>query len=140
MKIASIMIVLSLLCSPVYATTCPQPVMLLEKGQDAPCKGFFFSPEKEKEVRIKTISYEEIMEMTKLHIQKQEILKEQLLLTTKEAKKERQKAELWRVRAETSTERLIENEDRFWMRDGFFFGSGIAMTVLSAWAVGQDSK
>lgn len=128
-----------LVIPPAYGQ-CPKPVSVLNKGDEAPCKGFLFSPEKESEIRETNMKYRLLMEETKLHIQRSELWKNQAELSDKIAEKEAQKAELWRGKAYEMTEKYMEAEDNRGKRDLFFLIGGVILTVAAGYAVGQASK
>lgn len=117
-----------------------KPVTPLELGEAAPCRGYLFTPEKELELRIKNEDYKLLMEQTKLYIQQIDLYKRELGTTEKIVDKEREKAELWRHAAESATEKYVKLEESRTTRDWVFLVSGIGLTVLSGWAIGQAAK
>lgn len=120
--------------------TCTTSVTLLSEGAPAPCRGFLFTPEKELELRIMSKDYD--------------LLKQDLELKTKTIDRlakinknsediinlEASKAELWRVRAEDSTKKLVESESGRQQRDLLWMLAGVLLTVGAGYAVGQAGK
>jgi hypothetical protein len=116
---------------------CVKPVMALEQGAPAPCKGFLFSPQKELEVRLMT--------------REVELLKSEAealnLIVDKYSKKDVEynkiidlhisRTELWKTKAEDITLKYVTIEEKRTKRDFGFILVGIGLTVLSAWALGQ---
>lgn len=116
------------------------PVTPLNAGDAAPCQGFLFTPAKELQLRLMNEDYKYLKEQTDLYIQQKELYKKELETTQQIADKEAQKAELWRHQAEDSTQKLTQMQDRQGYRDWAFLLSGIALTTLAAWSVGQAHK
>lgn len=119
---------------------CPKPVITLQLGQQAPCKGFLFSPEKEQELRLLKEDHKilELKEETYLDLLTTHKENEKYLTTIND--KERKKAKLWRTTAEEVTLKYVNIEDGRGTRDIVFLGSGVLLTVLAAWSMGQISK
>lgn len=127
------------LSSPAYAD-CSKPVTFLDQNTPAPCRGYLFTPEKELEVRIMSKEFD--IQVTEL-AQDDEIIKK---LTKKNSDydailEEREKiSELWRAKAIDSTSKYIDSESNRQTRDMIFLGSGVLLTVLAGWALGQVHK
>lgn len=138
-KVIAAFLASCILTGPVFAQ-CPKPVTPLEKGEQAPCSGFLFSPEKEQELRIKNEQYKLLMEESKLYIQQIELYRKEVTVTDEIVKKERDKAEVWRKAAEDSTERYVKLEEARTTRDWMFLVAGVGLTVLAGWSVGQAAK
>ena len=138
-RIKAIIAILSLSTHLAYAE-CPKPVQSLQKGDLAPCKGFLFSPEKEQEVRQLDMDYKVLLEQSKLYIQKEKLLEEQLKFTEEIVDKEAKKSELWRSKAYEMTEKYMEAEDNRGKRDLLFLIGGVVLTVAAGWSIGQASK
>ena len=137
-------IIASILCSLLIhaqvSLGCDKPVTYVEEGKPAPCTGYIFSPEKEQEVRVM--------------VQENKLQKEEIILKTKKidllldsnkyleeiAIKEQQKAELWRNRAEDSTEKLVSAKSNRGTRDWLFLVGGVLLTVGAGIAIGQASN
>lgn len=119
---------------------CSKPVTLLEQSAPAPCRGYLFTPEKELEVRIMSKEFD--IQTSELS-QNDEIIKK---LTEKNKnydgilKEREQVSEMWRQKAIDSTSKYIESESGRQTRDMMFLGSGILLTVLAGWALGQVHK
>lgn len=122
------------------ALACPQPVTPLKKGEQAPCTGFLFSPEKELELRIRNEEYKLLLEQSNLYLQQKELFVKELATTEKIAEKEREKAEIWRKLAEESSLKYIESEEDRGFRDWLFLIAGVGLTVAAGYAVGAASK
>ena len=54
--------------------------------------------------------------------------------------RERKKVKLWRTTAEEVTLKYVDIEEGRGTRDIVFLGSGVLLTVLAAWSMGQISK
>lgn len=139
MRLLATILVGSLFSTQVQAQ-CEKPVTPLQKGEQAPCEGFLFSPEKELQLRKQNEEYKLLMEQTKLHIQQIELYKLQLETTATLIEKEQQKAELWRKAAEESTLKLVSSNEHKQSRDLLFILAGVGLTVAAGYAVGQVSK
>jgi len=138
MKEVLVIILSFMITTPSYS--CDKPVTYLKQGEITTCEGFLFSKEKELEVRVIVEDYESLKEATKLHINRSERLQEQVILSDKELDKERQRSDLWRQRAIESTEQLLNSQSSNSWRDFGFILSGIGLTVLSGWTIGQVAK
>lgn len=139
MKAIALILVSCIMTGPVLAQ-CPKPVIHLEKGEQAPCSGYLFSPQKELELRIKNEEYKVLLEQSKIYIQQTELYRKELEVTEQIINKEQAKTEVWRKAAEDSTARYIKLEEARTTRDWIFLVSGIGLTVLSGWAIGQAAK
>jgi len=139
-KFLTLLLVFSLILPIQSMADCPKPVTLLEEGTSAPCRGFLFTPQKELEVRLlnednKLLGKE--IEFKDIKIDK---LNKSLFESDKIYDLERQKTELWRLKAEDSTKKLIESEDGRGKRDLLFVILGVALTVGAGFAIGQAAK
>jgi hypothetical protein len=139
-KLAVLILSLSLaIPTPVYAK-CEKQVKLLNVGDKAPCRGFLFSPEKELDIRI-VIQESELQDKEIEYKDKKiKLLLKDLTVVDSIIDKERQKSELWRIRAEESTLKLVESEQGRGKRDFWFVVLGVALTVGAGYAVGQAAK
>jgi hypothetical protein len=128
------------LALPAQATDCSKPVTALEQGAPAPCKGYLFTPEKQKEVQLMNEDYA----LQKDEIQLKDLKIKSYVEDQKNADsiiaKEREQSELWRKRAEESTLLLTKKEDSQGRRDWLMVILGVAITVGAGFAVGQASK
>lgn len=136
-KIISIVIGASLTTS---AFADCQPVTPVNAGETAPCTGYIFTPEKERELRIMKEDYKALLEESKIWIQQNDMYKKEIEVTDQIVIKEQQKAELWRAAAETATEKYVKLEESRTTRDWIFLVSGVVLTVAAAWSMGQISK
>ena len=119
---------------------CQKPVTKLERGANAPCDGYLFSPKKEKEVA-------QLNENNKLTLEKLSIYEDLVSHYKKDNKlveeivtKERAKTELWRKAAEDSTKQLIESEGKRGKRDWLFFILGIFVTGAAAYTLDKIER
>src|SRR5690606_4199718 len=117
-----------------------KPVTTLEQGAPAPCRGYLFTPEKQKEVQLMNEDYnlvKEELELKNLKIKSyvQDQKDADFIIA-----KEREQSELWRKRAEESTLLLIKKEDSQGRRDWMMLLLGVVITVGAGYAVGQASK
>lgn len=137
-----ILVLILLLSMPLnsFSMECPTSVKLLEEGTPAPCRGFLFSPNKELEVRI--LKQEHTLQTLELeNIQKMlEKFKLKDLNYEEIIEKEQQKTELWRTKAEETTQKLIASESGRTTRDVLFIGLGILLTVGAGYAIGQVAR
>jgi len=138
MKRVLVIVLSFLLSEPSYG--CESPVKYLQKGELTTCEGFLFSKEKELEVREQIEDYKSLLETSELHIQLQERLREQVILSDLEAAKEREIADLWRTKAIESSTKLIELERSNTWRDFGLVLGGVGLTALAGWTIGQVSK
>ena len=135
-KLISIIVTWLILHSQI-SLGCVNPATQLKKGEEAPCTGILFSPEKEKEVRIKIQEHEVLEEQIRLQKVKIELLLSNEEYLNKIYKLEAEKAELWRIRAEESTEKLMSSAQNRGKRDWLFLITGVVLTVGAGYAVGQ---
>ncbi len=119
---------------------CVRPVSPITQGEQAPCTGFLFSPQKERELRLLNEEYQMLLEQSKLYIQQRDLYVKELKETDSIVEKERQKAELWRKVAEDTTLKYTEVQDNRGKRDWLFLATGVVLTVAAGWAVGQAGK
>lgn len=113
---------------------CAKPVTLLEQGASAPCRGYLFTPEEELQVRIikknSLLDQQEIEGLNNIvdRLQKKDSNNEAIL------KDKDQQIDLWKVRAEDSTLKLVKYDENKQTRDALLVGSGFLLAMLSAWA------
>ncbi len=122
-----------------YAS-CPNPVTSLEQGAQAPCRGFLFSPEKEKEVRLLKEDFKLLEQEVEIKNKKINIMLKDLTLSDSIIEKEREKGELWRITAEKSTLELVKVNENQGNRDLLMILLGVVVTVGAGYAVGQAAK
>lgn len=139
-KLLSLLLALSLAAPLEVRAECSKQVTLLEQGTPAPCKGFLFSPEKEQQVYLLNEKYKLIQQELDLKNQFIDRYKKDSALMDDILEKERQKSELWRTTAVQSTTQLIEVKENQGKRDMWMILTGVALTVLAGWSVGQASK
>ena len=126
------------ICIPITTLAeCPKPVTLLEQGAQAPCTGFLFSREKEKEVRLIVEDYKLLQEELEIKNKKIELTLKDLRLSDDIIQKEREKTELWRLTAEKSTLELVKLNESQGKRDIWMIILGIGLTVGAGYALGQ---
>lgn len=134
-----ISLVLSMaLTTPVWA--CEQNVKYLEKGQEAPCNGYLFSPKKELELRLLDTQYKYTLEELKLKDNQILLYKQKSEYSFRQIRLEQEKSELWRDLAEKNTLTLVSLQEDRGKRDWLFFVGGILATVGAGWAIGQAAK
>ena len=119
---------------------CAKPVQSLTEGQAAPCTGYLFSPEKELEVRIAVEDNKLVAQQLEAKDKKLKLLLQDVDDVEKITAKEREKAELWRKMAESSTLKLVEAQESSKKRDFWHVVMGVGLTVLAGWSIGQASK
>ncbi len=127
------------LALPAHAD-CSKPVLPLDQGAPAPCKGFLFSPDQEQKVYLLD--------------QNNKLLQQQLdgnkALVNSYSKSlsdfkividdEQRKSELWRKAAEDSTQKLVSVQENTGKRDFLAVLLGVVLTIGAGWAVGQAHK
>lgn len=130
------LLVLSLLFSNLsFAddTTCKDAVVFLKKGEPAPCTGYHFSPEAEKNASKAFDDakyYKELSDLlhskNELYLKQINILDQRLMLYVKSTNE---------LAEEVTRKR---NED-FWQKT-IYFGLGVAVTGLSVYATKELTK
>lgn len=115
------------------ADSCSEAVVLLKKGEPAPCTGFLFSPDAEKNASKAFDDakyYKELSELlhnkNDLYLKQINILDERLMLYMKSTNE---------LAEEVTRKR---NED-FWQKT-IYFGLGVAVTGLSIYAAKELTK
>jgi len=126
-KLISLIMLISIV--NISLAECIKDVTFLNKGEAAPCSGFLFSPEKELKVRIMNEENKFFTQQLELLNKQVNLLNESIRLQESITNKERDKAELWRIRAEDSTRKLIESEDGRGKRDLIFVIGGVILTI-----------
>jgi len=134
-----IAIVLSILiATPIYG--CPNQVTLLEIGEKAPCKGYLFSPEKEKEVRYKLIDVDSLKTEIVIKDKMIRLYKLDSENTEKILSKERDRVEVWKDTSLKLGSQLTKQQEYRSIRDWMFFVGGILTTIGAGVALGQANK
>lgn len=116
---------------------CIKPVTLLEQGAPAPCSGFLFTKDKEKEVRLIVEDHKLLEQELEIKNKKIELLLKDLSLSDLIIQKEREKSELWRLTAEKSTLELTKTNENQGNRDLWMIILGVGLTVGAGYALGQ---
>jgi hypothetical protein len=116
---------------------CSKPVIPLDQGAPAPCKGFLFSPAQEQKMYLlnenASLLQQQLDNTTTMNNSYKKSLSDfQVIL-----KEEADKSELWRKAAEDSTQKLIKETDSRGSRDFWMVVLGVAMTVGAGFALGQ---
>ncbi len=119
---------------------CKNPVTALEQGAQAPCRGYLFTPEKEKELRLLNEDYKLLKDEVDYKNNKIKLLGENLRLSDDILQKERERTELWRVTAEKSTLQLVKANEGQGRRDLWMILLGVGITVGAGYALGQVNK
>lgn len=119
---------------------CPKPAIKLAKGQKAPCAGVLFSPKKEKELRVGIEKHKITLDQLGVQNQMIEIYRKDNSTITEVIDKERKKAELWRIAAEDSTQKLIKSESGRSTRDRMFFILGILTVGAAAYGLSKIKR
>ena len=138
-NLLKILLTLTLISSNVLAD-CEKPVITLTQGQQAPCKGFLFSPQKEQEVRMLNEDYTLLQQELTLKNKQIDLYKKDISDVDFMIQKERDKSELWRKAAEDSTKQLVDIKEGQGRRDWLMIFAGIALTVGAGYAVGQAAN
>lgn len=131
---------LVLFSNAALGASCAQPVFHLNPNQAAPCEGYLFSPEKEKQLRLLQETSDFIQQEADLKDKEITLYKQKNVDLEAAEKEEAQKAEIWRKSSEDSTQKLIEADKDRSFRDWAFLATGVVLTVAAAWAVGQAHK
>lgn len=116
---------------------CTKPVTFLEQGAQAPCSGFLFTKEKEREVRLMAEDYKLLQEELQIKNKKIELTLKDLRLSDDIIQKEREKGELWRLTAEKSTLGLVKASEDQGKRDIWMILLGVGLTIGAGYALGQ---
>lgn len=119
---------------------CSSPVSLLEKDAPAPCRGYLFTPEKEKQVRLMNEDYKLLQEELEIKNKQLDLYKLQVTNLAQAADLSEKKSALWQTKAQEAVERTVNLEQSRQTRDFLFILGGVALTVLAGWAVGQAGK
>src|SRR5690606_28862076 len=127
-------LVLAVCMSTTAFANCPKPVTSLEQGAQAPCSGFLFSKEKEREVRLMAEDYKLLQEEVEIKNKKLELTLKDLRLSDDIILKERERAELWRLTAEKSTLELVKVNENRGNRDLLMILLGVVVTVGAGYA------
>lgn len=137
LKMLPTLLAVTMMSQGAFAGTCAQPVFHLLPNQAAPCEGYLFSPEKEKELRLMNEDYTFVKQELDLREKQVDKLQQSVTLLEQVNEKEQEKSELWRAKAEDSTKKYMESEDGRGRRDLIFLLGGVVLTCAAAWAVGQ---
>lgn len=119
---------------------CANSVTALDQGASAPCRGYLFSPQKEKEMRLLNEDFKILKEELVYKDSKIKVLSDNLRLSDDILQKERERTELWRVTAEKSTLELVKTNEGQGRRDLYMILLGVLVTVGAGYAVGQVAK
>ena len=131
------MLILGIINPTSFGGDCGQAVSSLNKGQPAPCAGFLFSPDKELEVRTKVQQYDNMQQESDIKDKQIQLYQSNAQIYEEVAKKQQQEVELYRKKAEDSTEKYIAAENSVGLRDALFFGLGVTSILFGAWVVKQ---
>ena len=140
MKILKVLVSLSLISNLAFGSSCPQDVTALDKGAQAPCKGFLFSPEKEQEMYLLNEDHKLLVQELDLKNKYIDSYQQSINALQDVIDKERQKSDLWRNQAESSTTKLVTLQEHTWQRDLFFMFLGSLTVVAGGYAVSQVSN
>lgn len=110
---------------------CDKPVTKLDKGQEAPCSGYIFSPDKELEVRTEVEENKLLKKEVELKDKKIERLEKLTFESDKIIELEQNKTELWKTKAEDTTKKLIEANNSNITKDVVLVLTGIGITAGS---------
>jgi len=111
----------TLLSFPIIA--CDKPVTAIKQGEIATCSGYLFSPEKEKEVRIKIAEYDLLKEYSNTQTELNQILNKRLENT------QQYNDRLYK--------RLNEEKRSNEIYNALYFGLGVIVTGIIAANVGR---
>ena len=136
----SLLLTISLIVPVQAFGECNKPVVTLNAGEAAPCKGFLFSPNKEQEVRMLNEDYTLLQQELTLKNKQIDLYKKDISDVDFMIQKERDKSELWRKAAEDSTKQLVDIKEGQGRRDWLMIFAGIALTVGAGYAVGQAAN
>jgi hypothetical protein len=104
------------------------PVKYVEKGQPAPCTGYVFTPDKEKEVRLKVVELDFYKDLVTLKERQLVAIKEENDIITK-------RYDLWKKESDSLSRDLSkERSNNFW-RTSLYFVLGAAVTTGITYAV-----
>jgi hypothetical protein len=117
------LLVNAIICESVFAG-CSQPVFHLQPNQPAPCEGYLFSVEKEKELRLLSEDYKILKDKFDAQQYLTEIYKTQ--------------TSLWKEISDN--QKYLDAQERSSNRDLWFLLGGVVLTVAAGFAVGAASK
>lgn len=106
------------------------PVKYLEKGSPAPCTGYLFTPEKEKEVRLKVVELEYEKELNISKSKQIELYKQELQFSDERLK-------LWNTEALSLNKELVKRQNNDFLKSALFFLLGAAVTTGITYAVNK---
>lgn len=139
-RVLHLILILSLVLPVNSFGECVNDVLLLDKNEKSPCRGYLFSPKKEKEVYVKIEEHKIQKKQLELKDLKIQLYEKDLSDVEKLVDKEKTKAELWRNRAEDSTKKLVDATSNRGSRDFLFILLGIGLTVGAGFAIGAAGK
>lgn len=129
------------LCScNVYASDCISKVVSINKGEEAPCTGYLFSPEAEEEA-WKTKETNKILEKREeLNKQKEEMLNKQLEIKDLIIEKKDEQVNIYHTKLVDTTKKYVDSQEGRGSRDLLFIGLGVLATVLASVVVKNVSS
>lgn len=139
-KILSLLLTISLVVPVQAFGECNKPVVTLNQGEAAPCKGFLFTPAQEQQVRLIDEDYKLLQQKLELKDKQIDLFKKDVSTVDFMIQKEQDKAELWRKAAEDSTKQLVEVKEGQGKRDWLMILAGVALTIGAGYAVGQAAN
>lgn len=140
MKKRLLALILSIILPMQSFAVCTNAVTLLPEGASAPCRGYLFTPEKELELRVLVKDHELLKQEFDLKNKAIDRLTNVNKYSEDIIKLESDKAELWRIRAEDSTKKLMESVANRQEKDLLWMLAGVLLTVGAGYAVHQVGK
>jgi hypothetical protein len=106
------------------------PVKFVEKGAAAPCTGYLFTPEKEKEVRMQVIDLQYEKELSLSKDRQIELYKKENAILT-------ERYQIWSVEAKALSSDLSKERNSTFWRNTLYFALGMLITTGVTYAVNQ---
>lgn len=116
---------------------CPKQVQFLDKNERSPCRGYLFSPEKEKVVYHLNEEINALREEMVLKNKIAENYKLDILDLEKIVQKRTDQTQIWENRAIESTEKFYKSQANRGTRDFILFGAGVLSAILIGFGVAK---
>lgn len=132
MKIVTLLLTFCLTFNT-FAGECDKAVVLLKKGEPAPCEGFLFSPDAEKKASQAVDDVKYYKDLSELLHSRNDLLQKQLLITD-------ERLMLYmKTTDELAQEVVRKQHEDFWQK-AVYFGLGVAVTGLAVYGAAQAIK
>jgi hypothetical protein len=116
-----------------HADSCDKAVVLLKKGEPAPCEGFLFSPDAEKKASQAVDDAKYYKDLSELLHSRNDLLQKQLAIND-------ERLMLYMKTTEELAQEVVRKQHEDFWQKAAYFGLGIAVTGLSIYAAAQAIK